>query len=162
MTKPLHHRRATQVVLLSLSLLAGSCSAGQSDESDNKRTKLSAEKNQPALSPMKATESQIPIEKMKTMKREEQILFARKELANRLGIEIDKVDFSGVTPVMWRSGALGCPQPGKEYTQALVRGTLLMLRVENTPYRYHSIPRGEPFYCPDSQAEPPYTNSGDA
>ena len=162
MTKPLsYYSRTTHVTLLSLALLAGSCSAEQAD-GDNKRSKLSAEQNQPTLAPLQRTKAPIPIGEMKTMKADEQALFARQDLAQRLGLELDDVSISGSTPVIWRSGALGCPKPGEQYTQALVKGQLLMLRVGNTAYRYHAIPTGEPFYCPDSQAEPPYTNSGDA
>jgi hypothetical protein len=95
------------------------------------------------------------------MSRQEQVLFARQDLASRLSIGIDEVSLSGAAPVLWRSNALGCPKSGMEYPLMLVKGVLIMLRVEHTPYRYHSIPTGEPFYCPDDQAEAPYTNSSD-
>ena len=98
---------------------------------------------------------------MKILTKQEQILWARQDLADRLELKMDDVTLSGATPVRWRSGALGCPQPGMQYTQALVSGVLIMLRVGNTAYRYHGIPSGEPFYCTDNRAEPYYTNSGD-
>ena len=96
----------------------------------------------------------------KKMSAKEQLAFSQEDLAARLDVELDTVSISGATPVTWRSGALGCPEPGMNYTQALVPGIWIMLRVSNTPYRYHAIPGGQPFYCPDDRAEPPVTGSG--
>ena len=85
----------------------------------------------------------------------EQIAFGRVDLAERLGIEAEAVALSGATPVNWRSGALGCPEPGMNYTQALVPGTWIIFKVDETLYRYHAALFSEPFYCPDDRAEPP-------
>ena len=94
------------------------------------------------------------------MSKRDQIAFSKEELAARLEIDPDAVSLSGAIQVMWRSGALGCPEPGMNYTQALVPGIWVSLRVGNTPYRYHAIPGGQPFYCPAERAEPPVTGSG--
>ena len=51
-----------------------------------------------------------------------QIEFSKKDLAQRLGIADELVVLSGARHVTWRSGALGCPDPGMNYTQALVPG----------------------------------------
>jgi len=90
----------------------------------------------------------------------QQVDFAVKDLATRMNLEPGEVGFSGMTPVTWRSGALGCPKPGMNYTDALVRGVLIMLRIENRAYRYHGIPGGQPFFCPDDRAEPPVLGPG--
>ena len=97
----------------------------------------------------------IPETSQKSLNVKQQVDFAVGDLATRLGMDPDEIGFSGMTPVMWRSGALGCPRPGMNYTDALVRGVLIMLRVENKAYRYHGIPGGQPFFCPDDRAEPP-------
>ncbi|WP_239453288.1 MULTISPECIES: hypothetical protein [Microbacterium] len=38
--------------------------------------------------------------------------------------------------VTWRNGALGCPQPGMSYTQALVDGMRVVVVVDGTEYDY--------------------------
>ena len=94
------------------------------------------------------------------MNKRDQVAFSREDLAARLEIDPDEVSLSGAIKVTWRSGALGCPEPGMSYTQALVPGVWIMLRVGNTAYRYHAVPGGQPFYCPDERAEPPRVDAG--
>ena len=98
---------------------------------------------------------------VRMMNREEQILFARNDLSKKMQLELDEVSLSGAGKVTWRSGALGCPEEGQRYTQALVPGVLIMLKVENKPYRYHATPTGVPFYCSDDNAESPSHDSSD-
>jgi hypothetical protein len=78
---------------------------------------------------------------------------AKLDLSERLGISIEAIDLIRFEEVTWRNGSLGCPKPGMMYTQALVNGTLIVLRVQGTEYEYHSGGLGNPFYCPDP--EPP-------
>lgn len=69
-----------------------------------------------------------------------------------------KVLVAAWSPVTWNDGSLGCPQKGMDYTQALVDGELLMLRVEQALFQYHSA-RGGPFtYCANPDAS--YTVTG--
>lgn len=89
-----------------------------------------------------------------------QIAFSIEDLAERLDINPTTVNFSGATPVNWRSGALGCPEPDMNYTQALVPGVWIMLKVDKTVYRYHAANGSPPFFCPDDRAEPPVTGPG--
>ena len=140
------------VVGLSLMLLSSGCSANQSEAKNATNKEVIGVEKKPTT---------IPIAEMTTMSKQQQILLARQDLASRLELKLDDVSLSGATPVRWRSGALGCPKPGMQYTEALVSGVLIMLRVGNTAYRYHAIPTGEPFHCPDSQAEAPYMNTSD-
>lgn len=156
------YRKTTIATGLMLALLAGSCSANQTPADPPRKTKLAPAENQPTAAPMVKSSTPTPLHKMKKMNKQEQILFAREDLAKRVEIKLEDVKLSGFTPVTWRSGAMGCPKPGMEYTQALIPGVLIMLRIGHTAYRYHSIPSGEPFYCADNMAESPYTNSGDA
>jgi len=97
----------------------------------------------------------------KKMNKQEQELFSREDLASRLNIPLEQTSISGAIQVTWRSGALGCPKPGMNYTDALVPGVLIMVKVGNVPYRYHASPGGKPFHCPDSMAESQYLNSSD-
>ena len=84
-----------------------------------------------------------------------QIAFAKKDLAQRLGVPPESVKLSGAQQVTWRSGALGCPKPGMNYTEALVPGSVIYLQVDNVTHGYHAKAATEPFYCPRERAEPP-------
>ena len=44
--------------------------------------------------------------------------------------------------VIWPSGALGCPQPGRMYTQAQVPGYHVVFDVEGLSYDYRAAQRG--------------------
>ena len=94
------------------------------------------------------------------MSPKEQIAFSKQDLATRLGLELDAIKVSGATPVNWRSCALGCPKPGMSYTDVLVPGIWIVLRVDKAVYRYHAATGGKPFYCPNDRAEPHVMGSG--
>ena len=49
--------------------------------------------------------------------------------------------------VTWNSGALGCPRPGVSYTQALVPGMRVVVRVEGTTYDYRFGRTDSPRLC---------------
>lgn len=59
------------------------------------------------------------------------------DLAQHLGVPTDDVTVVSFEEVTWPDGALGCPQPGMSYTQALVPGTRLVLEVDDVEYAYH-------------------------
>ena len=90
----------------------------------------------------------------------QQIEFSRKVLAQRLGIEEDSIALSGARQVNWRSSALGCPEPGMSYTQALVPGALIYFRVGDEVHAYHAKHGGKPYYCPLERAEQPVFGQG--
>ena len=84
-----------------------------------------------------------------------QIAVAKKDLAKRLGVPPESVTLSGAQQVTWRSGALGCPEPGMNYTEALVYGSVIYLQADNMIHAYHAKFAGTPFYCPRERVEPP-------
>ena len=71
------------------------------------------------------------------------------DLANRLGIPEGDIEILAQEKVTWRDGSLGCPKPGMMYTQALVEGSRIVLRVGGRDYSYHSKAGKPPFYCED-------------
>lgn len=85
----------------------------------------------------------------------EQIQFSKRDLARNRSIELNSIAVTGARQVNWRSGALGCPQPGMNYTQALVPGVLIHLKVDKEIIAYHAMKDGKPFYCPWDRAEAP-------
>lgn len=81
------------------------------------------------------------------------------DLAERQGVAADAVSVVGFTSVTWRDGSLGCPVPGRMYTQALVPGEQLVLKVGSGLYSYHAA-KGKAFsYCANPQAPIPSTSS---
>ena len=50
----------------------------------------------------------------------------------------------------WRTGALGCPIPGAIYTQALVDGWQVVVKVGDTTYDYRFGSTPSPTLCEDS------------
>jgi len=89
-----------------------------------------------------------------------QVDFSRKDLARRLNVSPDAVVLSSARQVTWRSGALGCPEPGMTYTEALVAGSVIYLQADSSIHAYHAKFAGEPFYCPRERVEPPVPEEG--
>ena len=87
-----------------------------------------------------------------SMNLNQQLSFAKKDLADRLGIDQESITIKAARQVTWNSGALGCPKPGMSYTQALVPGVLILFDVSGKPYGYHAQKGGKPFHCPTKQA----------
>ncbi|MEJ6020629.1 hypothetical protein [Ramlibacter sp. PS4R-6] len=64
-----------------------------------------------------------------------------------------------VERVTWRDGSLGCPQPGMNYTQALVPGWRIELAVGSRSFLYHASERGRVVNCPPGRAKKPLPDS---
>jgi len=86
---------------------------------------------------------------------QQQIDFAITDLAQTRGVERDAVTASSTQSVSWRSGAIGCPAPGMNYTQALVPGSLIILKLGKEKFEYHAASGGPPFFCPADRIESP-------
>lgn len=73
--------------------------------------------------------------------------------ARRLGVV--EPQLQRAEAVTWRSGALGCPQPGLAYTDALVPGFRVCIKVGEQLLRYHAGPDGRPRVCSADRAQQP-------
>lgn len=73
---------------------------------------------------------------------------ARRDLAENLGVPVDGMVVQEASRVTWRDSSLGCPEPGRMYTQAVVPGVLVRLVVDGREYRYHGGENGQMFHCP--------------
>jgi hypothetical protein len=71
------------------------------------------------------------------------------DLASSLGVDASEVEVVAAEDVTWRDGSRGCAQPGEMYTQALVEGARITLRVDGTDYEYHSGGSRPPTLCED-------------
>jgi hypothetical protein len=57
--------------------------------------------------------------------------------------------------VTWRDGSLGCPEPGRMYTQALVKGWRIRIDVGSAQFVYHASAAGRWLWCPPGRAKDP-------
>lgn len=99
--------------------------------------------------------------KKQSLDPDEQVLAARQELAERLGIDLSAIMIDTARRVHWANGAVGCPEPGMAYSQAIVPGVLILLRVNGEVHRYHAGRGRQPFYCPADRAQAPAPDQGD-
>lgn len=77
------------------------------------------------------------------------------DASRRTGLPIDALQVTSAEAVTWRDGSLGCPQPGRVYTQALVPGYRVRIGAAGQELDYHAALRGTLSLCPaDRSAEP--------
>lgn len=69
------------------------------------------------------------------------------DLAWRLGVDESQIDVEIAEEVTWSDGAIGCPQPGFGYTQALVHGARVVLEHDGEKHIYHQGGEDKPFWC---------------
>lgn len=79
----------------------------------------------------------------------EQARAAVDDLAARLQTDPAAIEVVAEEPVTWRDGSLGCARPGMSYTQAMVEGLRITLRVDGADHEYHSSGDRQPFWCKD-------------
>lgn len=93
---------------------------------------------------------------------EQTVEAARQDLAAREAVEPADIEVLEAREVTWRNGALGCPEEGMMYTQALVQGVFVKLGVDERSFAYHAGSDGRPFLCPPerSQVPPPLDEDG--
>lgn len=90
------------------------------------------------------------------MKDEEVVQDAIRDLAARLVVAEADIEVIEVRDVQWPDGALGCPEEGKMYTQAVVDGTQVILGADGRVYDYHAGDDGEPFLCSSDEKDGGY------
>jgi hypothetical protein len=77
------------------------------------------------------------------------VVQAMLDLSARVGANVDDIELVSLLEVTWRDGSLGCPEPGVAYTQSLVPGQQMILRVDGQEYHYHSGKNSIFKYCGD-------------
>jgi hypothetical protein len=80
---------------------------------------------------------------------------ARADAAKRSGLPPAQLQLLAAESVTWPDGSLGCPQKGMLYTQALVPGYRVKLRVGKEVWDYHAGERGAVMLCPPGQSHEP-------
>ena len=78
------------------------------------------------------------------------------DLVGRTNANPDEVRIVLAEDKTWPDGAIGCPEPGMSYTQALVDGSRVLLEVDGRLYAYHAGSDGEPFLCESEEKDGGY------
>lgn len=86
---------------------------------------------------------------------EEMVAVAKADAAQRSGKSVDEIKVLSAERVTWPNSAMGCPMPGRMYTQALVPGYRIVLSVGEQKFDYHAGSKGVPTFCPPDRATPP-------
>lgn len=79
----------------------------------------------------------------------------RAHLADRLSVPADELETVRAEAAEWPNGAMGCPQPGVHYTQALVSGYRIVLRHGGRDYDYRIAESGYFVLCEGMQVDDP-------
>lgn len=77
------------------------------------------------------------------------------DAARRTGLGAADLEVVSAERVTWLDGALGCPEPGFMYTQALVPGYRIRIQAGSEMLDYHAGTRGAPLLCPPERAVSP-------
>lgn len=77
------------------------------------------------------------------------------DLATRLSVDVEAISVISIEPIEWPNAALGCPAPGKVYTQGTVPGFRIRLEAENNEYSYHLDRTGQFLLCPENNVDLP-------
>jgi len=100
-------------------------------------------------------EEVMPVEPPEGVSLERAVEAARQDLANRSDRDEESIRVVEAREVTWRNGALGCPEEGMMYTQALVEGMYILLELDGERHAYHAGRDGVPFACPADRSQPP-------
>ena len=76
----------------------------------------------------------------------------RADAARRASVPLDQVKVLSAEAVIWSDGALGCPEPGMMYTQALVPGYRIRVDAAGAPMTYHTRAMSVFVLCPPERA----------
>jgi hypothetical protein len=78
-----------------------------------------------------------------------------KEAAKLANVTPEQLVILRAEVVVWNDGSLGCPEPGMEYTQALVNGYWVVINAAGQTYDFR-VGRGGSFrLCPAGRGHPP-------
>ncbi len=81
--------------------------------------------------------------------------WALQDAAKRTQRDASQLRVTLAEAVTWPDGALGCPEPGRQYAQVLVSGYRIRIEAGAETLEYHGSSRGQPFLCPAARIRPP-------
>jgi hypothetical protein len=141
---------SSRIPVIALVLLLAAC--GQAGEDGAAEETTSTSTSSPTTTIVSDVTSTSEVE----MNEETIVQETIRDLAARLEVSEQDIQVMEVRDVQWPDGALGCPEEGKMYTQAVVDGTQVILSAEGRIYDYHAGADGEPFPCPSDEKDGGY------
>ena len=75
------------------------------------------------------------------------VSLAKKDLADRLQIDVAGIVLGKTAEMIWPNAALGCPSPGKVYPTGKVPGYQISLVADNVEYIYNTDWTGQVILC---------------
>lgn len=105
-----------------------------------------AEAPKPAASEDAGAETRPVLPPPASESRRKLVAQAKDDLARRLSVPAQEIDLVEMQDVVWPDSSLGCPQPGRAYTQVTREGYRIGLRAGKRIFEYHSG-GGAPFLC---------------
>ena len=78
-----------------------------------------------------------------------------KEAAKRANVPPQELVIVRAEAVVWNDGSLGCPEPGMEYTQALINGYWVVIKAAGQEYDFRVGGGGSFRLCPQGRGHPP-------
>src|SRR5262245_10943207 len=77
------------------------------------------------------------------------------EAAKLTNVSPQELVIARAEAVVWNDGSLGCPEPGMQYTQALINGYWVVIKAAAQTYDFR-VDRGGSFrLCPEGRGRPP-------
>lgn len=101
-----------------------------------------------------------PMPMLPSLTLESAVQAALADASRRTGLAIEALQLRSAAAVTWRDGSLGCPQPDRAYTQALVPGYRVRIRAQGRELDYHAGSRGAVVLCPADRAVEPLPDDG--
>jgi hypothetical protein len=147
--KPIDHAAPprTLALALALALAATACtggagSAGSSSPSESPSPSTGAEPSRtiPQVSPPTSSVEPGAVPEAVSAR-------VVADAAAKAGVAPDAVTVVRAEPTTWTSGALGCPEPGHVYTQALVQGYWIVVEAGGKQYDYRVTQDGSMKLC---------------
>lgn len=113
------------------------------------------EKDSPTPAPQRAPSNGEPVAQGTGEVPPQLLAIFQDDLARRALVKHEAITLVSATEQQWPNGALGCPQPGQMYTQAIVPGYRVVLQAAGEKYAYHSDLRGNFVVCSAGLSFPP-------
>jgi hypothetical protein len=79
---------------------------------------------------------------------------AKRDLAQRLNIEISAITLGSDKEIVWPDATLGCPKPGMDFTPINIPGHILTLQAEGKRFIYHTDDENRVILCPAEGERP--------
>lgn len=142
----MRHRLAAVLLAGTLAGALAGCAGGGSDPDEGPTTLQPSDSPEPSQS-SEPTDSPEPSGDATPVPASVQA--AVDDLASDLDVPAAAIQAGPLEPVTWSNGALGCPEQGMSYTEALTDGYRVVLTVDGEQYHYHAGTDEELFYCAD-------------